>query len=96
MNVKVDIRIVLLLSQTFNRICKIVKHCPFSHQIFILLWKYFFIKKGYLVSGEAVSHGTLPIPSLHTDMTQSGEDESFSRTSMMQEERKAVPFPWIH
>lgn len=54
----------------------------------------FFIKKiGYLVSGEAVSHGTLSIPALHRDMTETEEDESFSRTSMMQEERKVIPLP---
>lgn len=65
---------------------------------FYSVGKYFFIKKkvGYLVSGQAVSHGTLPIPALRRDMAQSGEDESFSRSSVMQEERKTVPFPWIH
>lgn len=101
LNIKVDIRVVLssfkpdrhlmVFAKVWNIVTFVTKFLFCCGNII------FFIKKiGYLVSGEAVSHGTLSIPALHRDMTQTEEDESFSRTSMMQEERKVIPSPWIH
>lgn len=69
----------------------------FSPNFYSLVEVFFHLKKvGYLVSGQVVSQGTLPIPALRRDLAPTGEDESFSRSSVMQEERKTVPFPWIH